>query len=93
MSQKQVNVPSVTFQLDTLTWTDHARNRTIPIALYKPQAKKPKGVLPDDIEIKKFGIKIIKLPNTKHDEMDENGNDEQHKESQNYVLNFLKEKE
>ncbi|MFZ4456187.1 MAG: alpha/beta hydrolase family protein [Bacteroidales bacterium] len=47
------------------------------------------GVLPTDEEIKKFGIKIIKLPNTTHNEMDDNANNEQRKEIQNYLMKFL----
>ena len=47
------------------------------------------GVLPTDVEIKKFGIKIIKLPNTTHNEMDDNANNEQRKEIQNYIMMFL----
>jgi predicted esterase len=69
-----------------------------------PRTKKPKiyslrssdqtadeSVLPTEDEIKKFGIKIIKLHNTKHDEMDDNANTEQRKEIQNYLLKFLNE--
>ena len=48
-----------------------------------------KGVLPTDEEIKMLGMKIIKLPNTTHNEMDNNANDEQRKEIQNYILAFL----
>ncbi|MBP1615175.1 MAG: alpha/beta hydrolase [Bacteroidetes bacterium] len=47
------------------------------------------GVLPSAEEIGKFGIKIIKLPNTIHNEMDDNANERQRKEIQNYVLTFL----
>lgn len=47
------------------------------------------GVLPTDVEIKKFGIKIIQLPNTTHNEMDDNANNEQRKEIQNYIMMFL----
>ncbi len=67
-----------------------------------PKTKKPKiyslrssdqsadeGVLPTEIEVKKFGIKIIKLPNTTHNEMDDNANQEQRKEIQDYILTFL----
>lgn len=49
------------------------------------------NVLPTDDEIKKFRIKIIKLPNTKHNEMDDNAKDVQRKEIQNYLLTFLKD--
>jgi hypothetical protein len=70
-----------------------------------PRAKMPKtlslrssdqtadeGVLPSETEQKTFGIKIIKLPNTIHDDMDDHANDAQRKEINQYILNFLKEK-
>lgn len=47
------------------------------------------GVLPTEKEIKKFGIKIIKLESTTHNEMDDNANQEQRKEMQNHLLTFL----
>lgn len=47
------------------------------------------GVLPGEKEIEKYKMKIVKLANTTHNEMDDNANHEQRKEIQNYVLNFL----
>lgn len=49
------------------------------------------GVLPTAEEMKQFGITIIKLPNTKHYEMDDRANDSQRKEIQNYILTFANE--
>jgi hypothetical protein len=49
------------------------------------------GVLPSEKEIIKYKMTIIKLENTIHNDMDDNANDEQRKEIQNYILNFLKE--
>ena len=49
------------------------------------------GVLPTEEEQKKFGMTIIKLPNTIHNDMDDDGTLEQKKEIVNYFLNFLKE--
>jgi len=49
------------------------------------------GVLPELEDQKKFGIKIITLKNTKHNEMDNDANDAQRKEINGYVLNFLKD--
>ncbi len=49
------------------------------------------GVLPTDEETKKFGMKIIKLPNTIHNDMDDNANEEQRKEIRKYVLSFLQD--
>jgi predicted peptidase len=47
------------------------------------------GVLPTDEEQKKFGITIIKLLNTKHNDMDDSGSEAQHSEINNYILKFL----
>lgn len=48
------------------------------------------GVLPTDAEIKLYGIKIIKLPSTTHNDMCDNGTEIQKKEMVNYVWEFLK---
>ena len=37
----------------------------------------------------KYKIRIIKLNNTKHGEMDNNANTEQRKEINNYIIDFL----
>jgi TolA-binding protein len=47
------------------------------------------GVLPTEKEIRKFRMKIVKLANTTHNEMDDNANDEQRKEIQQHILLFL----
>ena len=49
------------------------------------------GVLPTDEEQKKYGITIMKLPNTIHNNMDNKASNEQRKEITNYVLTFLTE--
>lgn len=49
------------------------------------------GVLPTIEEQEKFGIKIIKLPNTIHNDMNDRGNNKQKKEINNYVMAFLNE--
>ena len=48
-----------------------------------------KGVLPTEEEIKKFGITIVKLANTTHNEMDDNATEEQRQEIRKYILKFL----
>jgi predicted esterase len=50
------------------------------------------GVLPADEELKRLGITIIKLAGTKHNDMDDRGNKDQHEEINRYVLQFLAEK-
>lgn len=47
------------------------------------------GVLPTEKEIKKYKMKIVKLANTTHNEMDDNANDEQRKEIQEHILTFI----
>ncbi|WP_338646852.1 alpha/beta hydrolase [Flavobacterium sp. KS-LB2] len=49
------------------------------------------GILPTVTDQKKFGIKIIKLPNTIHNDMNDSGNKRQKREINAYVLGFLKE--
>ena len=49
------------------------------------------GVIPTDAELLKFNIKIIKLHNTIHNAMDDNGTTQQKDEINQYVLTFLKE--
>lgn len=47
------------------------------------------GVLPTEKEIKKYKMKIVKLANTTHNEMDDNANDEQRKVIQEYIVTFI----
>lgn len=49
------------------------------------------GVLPTVAEQEKFGIKIIKLPNTIHNDLNDRGNKRQKREINAYVLGFLTE--
>lgn len=48
------------------------------------------GVLPTMEEQKKFGIQIVKLPATIHNDMDDSGTAAQQKEILDYVLKFMK---
>ena len=47
------------------------------------------GILPTEDEVKKYKMKILKLENTIHNEMDDKANNEQQKEIQEYVLSFI----
>ena len=47
------------------------------------------GVLPTTEEQQKYGIKIIKLKNTIHNDMDDHANADQRKEINGYILDFL----
>lgn len=73
-------------------------NRRMPL----PRAKKPqilsirssdqpadKGVLPSAEEQKKFGIKIVKLENTIHNDMWDGATDEQKREINRIISDFL----
>lgn len=48
------------------------------------------GVLPSNVEQKKFNITIQKLPNTLHNDMNDNANAIQKKEMLNWIFKFLK---
>ena len=73
-------------------------NRRMPL----PRTTKPKvyslrssdqpadeGVLPTKAEEKKYGMTIIKLPNTVHNDMDDHANNEQREEIRKYIIAFL----
>lgn len=49
------------------------------------------GVLPSEAEQKKFGMKIFKLRNTKHSEMDNDATETQRKEINEYIISFLED--
>ncbi|MNS85553.1 Alpha/beta hydrolase family protein [compost metagenome] len=70
-----------------------------------PRTKKPRiyslrssdqpadeGVLPAETEAKKLGMKIIKLPATIHNDMDDGGTEAQQAEINGYIKQFLQEK-
>lgn len=49
------------------------------------------GVLPTLEEQKKYGMRIIQLKNTIHNKMNDDASEEQGKEINNYILEFIKE--
>jgi len=49
------------------------------------------GVLPSEAEQQKFGMKIYKLRNTKHSEMDNDATEIQRKEINDYIVSFLQD--
>jgi predicted esterase len=49
------------------------------------------GVLPTEKESRKYRMRIVKLANTPHNDMDDNANEEQRKEIQKYIVAFLKD--
>ncbi len=48
------------------------------------------GVLPDSHELKDFAIEIITLKNTQHNDMDDHASEEQRREIQQLLANFLR---
>jgi predicted esterase len=50
------------------------------------------GVLPTPEEQQEYGTKIIKLNHTMHNDMDNDATDEQRKEINNYILDFLNDR-
>jgi pimeloyl-ACP methyl ester carboxylesterase len=48
------------------------------------------GVLPSDDDLKKYGITIMKLPNTIHNHMDDNGSDVDKDEIKRLIYSYLK---
>lgn len=86
--------PNIVNKIITLDNRRMALPRTKQLKVYSLRSsdqKADEGVLPSIEEIEKFGIKIIKLSNTTHNEMDDNANDAQGTEIVKYVSSFLNE--
>jgi pimeloyl-ACP methyl ester carboxylesterase len=86
--------PNIVYKIITFDNRRMALPRTTYPKVYSLRSsdqKADEGVLPKEEEIKKFNMKIIKLPNTIHNDMCDNANDEQRKEINNYVWKFLTE--
>lgn len=89
--QKYPNIVSKIITLDNRRMTLPRTKQPKVYSLRSSDQKADEGVLPSDEELKKFGIKIIKLPNTTHNEMDDNANGHQRAEIIKHVISFLKE--
>ena len=83
-------------------WTASRSEPLINSGMPLPRAKRPQilsirssdqtadeGVLPTAEEQKKFGIKIVKLENTIHNDMWDGGSDEQKREINRIISDFL----
>jgi predicted peptidase len=84
--------PNIVEKIITLDNRRMALPKTKKVKVYSLRSSDQpadEGVLPTEKEIKKYRIKIEKLANTTHNEMDDNANHEQRNEIQNYVLTFL----
>jgi predicted esterase len=90
--QKYPNIVSKIITLDNRRMAlPRTNNNPKVYSLRSSDQPADKDVLPTDEEQKKFNIKIVKLPNTIHNNMDDNANDAQGKEINDYVISFLKE--
>lgn len=74
-------------------------NRRMPFPLYvnlkvyslrSNDQPADQGVIPEEAEIQKWKITLIKLQDVKHDDMDDHATESQRKEIQDYLLQFLK---
>jgi len=86
--------PNIAYKIITLDNRRMALPKTKDVKVYSLRSSDQpadEGVLPTSAEQKQFGIKIIKLPATTHNEMDDHANDEQRQEIRNYLLTFLNE--
>jgi predicted peptidase len=86
--------PNIVDKIITLDNRRMALPRTVNPKVYSLRSSDQpadEGVLPTTEEIKYFDMKIIKLPNTTHNDMGDNANDEQRKEINNYIITFLNE--
>ena len=84
--------PNIVYKIITLDNRRMAFPKTKDVkvnSLRSSDQKADEGVLPTEEEQKKFGIKIIKLENTIHNDMDDHANNEQREEIRNYVMTFL----
>lgn len=86
--------PNIAYKIITLDNRRMALPKTKDVKVYSLRSsdqKADEGVLPTEEEQNEFGIKIIKLENTIHNDMDDNANNEQREEIRKYVTTFLNE--
>ena len=89
--QKYTNVVEKIITLDNRRMALPKTKKVKVYSLRSSDQPADDGVLPTEKEIKKNKMKIIKLANTTHNEMDDNADDEQRKEIQSEILTFLKD--
>ena len=87
--QKYPNTVEKTITLDNRRMALPKTKKVKVYSLRSSDQPADEGVLPTEKEIKKYKMKIVKLENTTHNEMDDNANDEQRKEIQEYILTFI----
>ena len=87
--QKYPNIVDKIVTLDNRRMALPKTNNPKVYSLRSSDQPADKNVLPTEDEQKKFGMVIIKLPKTTHNQMDNNANNEQREEIRNHVLAFL----
>jgi predicted peptidase len=87
--QKYPNIAYKIITLDNRRMALPRNNQPKVYSLRSSDQPADQGVLPTDEELKKYGMTIIKLPNTIHNNMDDSGDETDHKEITNYVLTFV----
>lgn len=90
--QKYPNVAYRIIALDNRRMALPRANKPKVYSLRSSDQPADKDVLPTAEESKKYGMTIIKLPNTIHNNMDDRGSETDYKEITNYVLKFLNDK-
>lgn len=90
--QKYPNIVDKIISLDNRRMPLPRTNQPKIYSLRSSDQIADEGVLPTIEEQKKFNIKIIKLPNTIHNDMCDNANSVQRQEIKKYILTFLTEK-
>jgi predicted peptidase len=87
--QKYPKIVAKIITLDNRRMTFPKTKKVRVYSLRSSDQPADEGVLPTEKEVKKYKMKIIKLANTIHNEMDNDANEEQRKEIQKYILNFI----
>jgi predicted esterase len=89
--QKYPNIASKIITLDNRRMALPRTNKPKVYSLRSSDQPADEGVLPTEEEQKKFGITIIKLPNTLHNDMNDHATTPQRQEIRKYLLAFLAE--
>lgn len=87
--QKHPNIVDKIITLDNRRMALPRSKKVKVYSLRSSDQPADEGVLPTEEEIIKYAMKIVKLANTTHNEMDDNANEEQRKEIQKLILSFL----
>jgi predicted peptidase len=89
--QKYPNIVNKVITLDNRRMALPKSNKIRVYSLRSIDQQADQGVLPTEIEQANYRIRIVKLSNTTHNEMDDSANEQQQMEIRNYILTFLEE--